>query len=64
MILSDITPAVLLAFIAGLLVDFDYAMARLRGFGRLVFSKIPVESEQAVEQEQDEAAESEPRTHD
>ncbi|MFD1645586.1 hypothetical protein [Haloarchaeobius litoreus] len=54
--IPELNPVVLVAFIAGLLVDFDYAMTRLRGFGRLVFSKIPVESEQAVDDEREEAA--------
>jgi hypothetical protein len=43
--MPEIDPTVLLALIVGLLVDFDYAMTRLRGFGRLVISKIPVKPE-------------------
>ena len=45
--MPTVDPAVLVALIAGLLVDFDYAMTRLRGFGRLVFSKIPVKDDSA-----------------
>ncbi|WP_439028413.1 hypothetical protein [Haloarchaeobius sp. DT45] len=34
-------PTYLLAFVAGLMVPFEYAMGRLRGFGRHLLSKLP-----------------------
>lgn len=37
----DVLALLLVAYVCGLIVPFRYALERLRGFGRVVFSKLP-----------------------
>ena len=53
--IPTIAPESIVALLIGLVVDFDFAMRRLRGFGRHVLAKLP----QYTPPEDETAAESE-----
>ncbi|WP_435358438.1 hypothetical protein [Haloarchaeobius sp. DFWS5] len=39
--LPTVDPALILAFLAGLFVPFEFAMTRIRGFGKFWVAKLP-----------------------